>query len=484
MTFVKRLLAGLLLGAFFGAAHAQDRALLVGIDSYSHISQLVGSKKDVENMRAFIQSVWKYRPGQIRILTDAQATRKNILNAFDEWLIAGSQAGDRVLFYYSGHGYRMFDDGDDETDGLDETLCPVDTRKARSKVVNMIRDDEVESRIKRLKGREIMMIVDACHSGTLTRSLLAPKPDLTVKRPIFPGQPLQRGVSRGVSRSIGQGRPDGFIATHRNLTAYSAVAPNQVALVDVENTYMGVFTRRFIEGVKEKRADNNRDGQVSHAELLDYVRTTSQAYCKRNPTQCHLGALSPQLEANSEMLAVDVLTGKAPLTDDTAGQAISLLAHDNQAGLQVKILPGTRFRVGGMMKLNVSSDRSGYLFLFDINSAGSLTRIFPNPYSEAQGKQGFVKAGSVLSIPDPYYGFDFIAEEPAGKGLLLALLAEDKLSGVQALLPKAFEQIRASKAQAVLQQLRQQLNQTILRENGVDRPMIWSLSAVEYKITH
>ncbi len=72
---------------------------------------------------------------------------------------------------------------------------------------------------------------------------------------------------------------------------------------------------------------------------------------------------------------------------------------------------------------------------------------------------------------------------PLGKGLLVALLVEDQLSKVQQLLPRAFEQVRSREAQAVLQQLRQQLDQTLQQEYGANRPVRWSIAVVEYRIS-
>jgi len=238
----------------------QDRALLVGIDTYQYVSPLRSSKTDVEEMLQFIQKVWNYQPHQIRTLLDEQATRKNILNSIDNWLIKGTQPGDRVFFFYSGHGYYIWDDNGDESDGYDETLIPVETKLTSE---TMIRDDEIVARLQRLKGRQVMLVIDAPHSGGMTDGLPGKVPDMI---------------------------------------AYSAVASNQVALVDIENPYRGVFTHRFIEGVEKKLADSNHDGQVTHAELLDYVRRESQAYCDRHKEQCTARVLTPQLEARPEML--------------------------------------------------------------------------------------------------------------------------------------------------------------------------------------
>jgi hypothetical protein len=139
--------------------NAQDRALLIGIDKYQNASNLVGSKQDAKDMQQFIKSVWGYKNHQIRILTDAQATRQAILNAFDNWLINGSSSGDKILFYFSGHGSYTNDRNGDESDGYDEFLLPVDFPR-------MITDDEINARLQGLKGRQVMVIIDACHSGT------------------------------------------------------------------------------------------------------------------------------------------------------------------------------------------------------------------------------------------------------------------------------------------------------------------------------
>ena len=309
----QKLFIALLFIIFVGPSFAENRALLVGIDDYWYVSPLRGSKQDVKEMRQFIKKIWGYKDHQIRILTDDKATRKGIIKAFDNWLIKGTQRGDKALFYYSGHGYYVGDDNNDEGDGYDETLCPVET-DATAKT--MIRDDEIEVRLRRLRERQVTVIVDACHSGTVTKSVARTQPSPTIKIPVF--SPPKPFISR-FTKSI---KPEGFISTRKNVIAYSAVAPNQVALVDTEHPYRGVFTSRFIQGIEKKRADKNHDGKVTHAELLEYLRHESQAYCERRPKQCQLKALSPQLETSPELLLADVRSGQAPpQTSNTAEQA-------------------------------------------------------------------------------------------------------------------------------------------------------------------
>jgi hypothetical protein len=172
-----------------------------------------------------------------------------------------------------------------------------------------------------------------------------------------------------------------------------------------------------------------------------------------------------------------------PITITTAELAKRLLADDNPAGLQIEILPGPSFRVGDIMQMRLSSNHDGYLLVFDINSEEAFTTLFPNQFSDEQ-KQGYLKVGQSLTIPDVYYGFDFLAKEPIGTGTLIAVLIEDDLTIIHDALPVAFKEIKTPLAKVVVQQLRQQLEQSVQDENGISRPVLWSGTMAEYQITH
>lgn len=90
-------------------------------------------------------------------------TKKNIQAAL-KWLVKDSQSGDSLVFYFSGHGLRQPDFYEDELDGFDETICPVDF-----KTEGMILDNEINDSIVRplKKGVTLHAIIDACHSGTI-----------------------------------------------------------------------------------------------------------------------------------------------------------------------------------------------------------------------------------------------------------------------------------------------------------------------------
>ena len=155
------------------------RALLVGINDYKYLpakvsgkgtfSDLRGSLNDVSMMKEVLISKYGFSSHEIRVLTEKDASRKKIEETFNTWLVSGSKAGDLVLFFFSGHGSHVPDSSGDELDFWDEVLCPYDATIFGGK--NIIIDDELGSWLRRLKGRDVVVIIDSCHSGTMTRSI-------------------------------------------------------------------------------------------------------------------------------------------------------------------------------------------------------------------------------------------------------------------------------------------------------------------------
>jgi len=146
------------------------KALIVGINDYAPIGSggpdLNGCINDARDM-ANTLVICGFAPAQIRILTNQNATRANILN-YLKTLVNSSVAGDSIVFYYSGHGTRVANIGADlEIDGLDEAICPHDYSTA-----GVIRDDDFKAIFSKLKaGVNLEVVFDSCHSGTVTRAL-------------------------------------------------------------------------------------------------------------------------------------------------------------------------------------------------------------------------------------------------------------------------------------------------------------------------
>lgn len=185
-----------LLGAGVGPAVAapQGRALLVGVSGYPKDVvgdlQLAGPKNDValmldtlgrlgiaaENVTVLADGLEQTTAAR---RADGAPTRAAILAALDR-LAAVSGPGDFVLVHLSGHGSQqpMADPSLHtvaKADGLEEIFLPIDIgpwEDAIGTVENALVDHELGRAVAaiRAKGATVFVVVDACHSGTMTRA--------------------------------------------------------------------------------------------------------------------------------------------------------------------------------------------------------------------------------------------------------------------------------------------------------------------------
>ena len=103
---------------------AKTRALVIGINAYPEIRvngvggarNLRGAANDAKNVKEALTAHFDVKSDEIKLLVDAEASRDAILAGFRDWLIAGTEKGDRVVFYYAGHGAQVEDDSGDEGD--------------------------------------------------------------------------------------------------------------------------------------------------------------------------------------------------------------------------------------------------------------------------------------------------------------------------------------------------------------------------------
>ncbi|TKY59493.1 Metacaspase-1 protein [Spatholobus suberectus] len=107
------------------------RAVLCGVSYRRRKFRLKGTINDISNMKELLIKNFKFPKECIRVLTEQEQsanlipTKHNILESL-RWLVKDCQSGDSLVFYFSGHGLQQPDFKEDEIDGFDETLCPVD----------------------------------------------------------------------------------------------------------------------------------------------------------------------------------------------------------------------------------------------------------------------------------------------------------------------------------------------------------------------
>ena len=152
---------------------ATIRAVLVGVDRYERpdIPSLKGCVNDVALVRRTLKDVLGVRNEDIRVVVNERATKANILRRLQTTL-ERAEAGDVVVFYFSGHGSQIRDrDGDELTDRLDELICPYDMDWDRQ---TYILDDELDALFDAVPPEILLEVfVDCCFWGAGPRELEA-----------------------------------------------------------------------------------------------------------------------------------------------------------------------------------------------------------------------------------------------------------------------------------------------------------------------
>lgn len=245
------------------------KALLVGINDYSPSGSggpdLRGCVNDVRDMANTITSLGVVLPNPtaLRILTDARATRSEILKGL-QWLLAGAGKGEHLIFHYSGHGSQVVDTSGDEPDRKDETICPHDFASS-----GMITDDDLRRYIDELPaGVRLDVMLDSCHSGSGTREKAAmamlPEGDSVRYRyvappldygffldanPSLPTRRLLQADSAAGAAALGLSSQPGsreLVTRPINHVLWAGCRANQTsAEVMIDGVYRGVFTYQF-----------------------------------------------------------------------------------------------------------------------------------------------------------------------------------------------------------------------------------------------
>lgn len=149
-----------------------DKALLIGINKYPGCP-LFGCCNDVDSVRQLLIDFFGFKPENIIVLKDGDATTSHIMMQIGAWVVQGTQAGDRVLLHYSGHGVQVPTGDPGEPDGLSEAICPVDFDWSAE---HMITDKQFVATFSRMApGVMFNWISDSCHSGDLDREMIPPK---------------------------------------------------------------------------------------------------------------------------------------------------------------------------------------------------------------------------------------------------------------------------------------------------------------------
>ena len=233
------------------AAHAEKHALLVGVGVYKNPkANLPGIDKDIA-MAQQIAIRQGFKPENTLLLRDDQATLGNMRQALG-WLAKNTAPNDEVFIYVSSHGSHIRDRNGDEDDGQDETLYLHDGH---------LIDDELHVLLSRIPSRYMRIMVDACHSGTGTRTV-------SPNRYRVKNGHIKSWVEKAdYSPASGYDLPAvDVLAPAQNYVAIAAAQDNQQSLASDDGS---VFTRAVLDVVEEAR---DRQEQPSWQTVFNRIR--------------------------------------------------------------------------------------------------------------------------------------------------------------------------------------------------------------------
>jgi WD40 repeat protein len=208
--------------------------LSVGISKYQDPDLRLGlAAKDAQDFG----SAWKtyagpmYRGVEIKVLTDAEATKGNILDGL-EWLQRQTTSKDVAILFFAGHGIN-------DPSGIFYFL-PADADLERLKRTGLAQTDIV-STVATIAGK-VLVFMDACHSGNLMGK-------------------VKRRAAVEATAVINE-----LASAENGAVVFSSASGRQYAL---ENTEWGngAFTKGLVEGLTGK-ADYRGTGRIT-VNMLD-----------------------------------------------------------------------------------------------------------------------------------------------------------------------------------------------------------------------
>jgi hypothetical protein len=318
----KRILILAILATWLIPASAQTkRALIIAIGDYPEPEKNGWRQINASNDVPLIKNALlrqNFPADQIKTLVDAQATKKGIEDALAD-LVNQTGRGDVVVIHISSHGQQIEDDNlSEEADGLDETIVPWGARYSQDKSLfnivsnDYLRDDAFGEYVTQIRNRlrksgDLLVSIDACHSGSGTRGpvAIARGNNSPMVSDDFSRKKLPAGVGADVFKEGTRSKLSDDAATFVVLSGAQAQQLNfeclddenrpvgslSYALSKVLSTLEGSITYRSlfakIEGTMRDKAPRQKpvlEGDGIDRELFGGKYQRQQPYVTINPT--------------------------------------------------------------------------------------------------------------------------------------------------------------------------------------------------------
>lgn len=391
---------GLFLGAFSGVSNAGNRALLIATTSYEDpIQNLPGLELDLQQMERFTRKLG-FEPEEIKTLVDADVTLENIQRHFAGFLSEGVDADDTILIYYTGHGMQVPDRSGDEDDRRDEAISMYNLAPAVSGWDGILVDDEFSALLRTLPSENVVVVVDACHSGTVTRSFSPALPSTTraftadefaVKALPYRGDGDEGDTFVKNPGSITDEIPEGVVSL-------SAAQDDQLSLASKQGS---LFTLALSQALDAQRSDASPESLVRAA--------TSILDAQLNDDLMFLPNLSGDNKLFTKRLVIENQVGRPQVNWSDLLLFASGLDSIDVSSTQ------SSYSINEPIELNVTLPEAGYINIVAVDANDEMVLLFPN----AIDVENWLPAGQHDFPGDR--DFEWVAQPPWGNTMVTTL---------------------------------------------------------------
>ncbi len=314
--------------AEYRQGYSSSHALVVGIDKYQLWPHLEYAVKDAREVAALLET----KGFQTLVLTDENATRRNILRKLDT-LEKSADVDSRVVIYFAGHGQTEDLPGGGERG----YIVPVDADTYNWQGT-MLAMNRLNQRIRQIKAKHIFLAFDACYSGL------------------------------GLTRSIKRYRQQDSAYIHkmmqsRSIQILTAGSRSEQA---IETEGHGLFTQHLLSALSGT-ADINNDGYITATEIYATLRprVTQQSYSRQTPQFGYIEgngdiifynrpqkAETAVVLINSRIDGIDVWAGNTEIGRRLPAGRHRLAANAGRTIIIVKKDSQTLYRKGAVLRAN------------------------------------------------------------------------------------------------------------------------------------
>ncbi len=240
----------------------------IGASNYSQASfNLTYAAKDANDVvNQFSSSTTLYGKVNRLLLTDEKVTAAAITNI--KSFLSPANIRDKVIFFYAGHG--LFDAK------FDYYLASwdMDFNNPSAKGLSY---ESIEQVLAGVKARSKLVLIDACHSGEID------KEEVQAKTTTNTGATTSvkfRNVGSDITYKTNLGMQSSFslmkgmfadLQDQTGANVISSAGGLELAM-ESEKWKNGLFTYVLLEGLQNRTADQNKDGEISISELTKHLR--------------------------------------------------------------------------------------------------------------------------------------------------------------------------------------------------------------------